>query len=127
MQVVALYSATPVVNKHIKRHVHNYPNDNEAELSKLEPAQRAWIRCVQKFWTADETFCNERFKLIPNIVEGSWTVKMAVGNKPALTGRKLTQQYFRGKGYMEVDVDISSSSIAVGILALVKIYFPYCY
>lgn len=109
----------------MKAYVNDYPNVNEAALRKLEPSHRAWIKCMQKFWTADETFCNERFKLIPNIVEGSWTVKMAVGNKPALTGTKLTQQYFRGKGYMEVDVDISSSAIAVGILALVSNYSWY--
>ncbi len=93
----------------------------ESDKSSLSREERAWLRCMSQFWSAaDEDFCNERFKLIPTIVEGNWTVKMAVGSKPALTGKKITQKYFRGKGYFEVDVDISSSTVAVGILALVS-------
>lgn len=45
-----------------------------------------------------------RFKLIPSIVEGPFIVKKAVGNKPALLGRKLRQRYFRGPNYVETDV-----------------------
>ncbi len=89
----------------------------------LTREEKAWLRLMGHFWQAEDDFCNERFKLIPTIVEGNWTVKMAVGSKPALTGTKITQKYFRGKGYFEVDVDISSSAVAVGILALVSQYF----
>lgn len=45
-----------------------------------------------------------RFKLIPSIVTGPFIVRKAVGNKPALLGRKLDQRYFRGADYMETDV-----------------------
>ena len=45
-----------------------------------------------------------RFKLIPTVVEGPYIVRKAVGNKPALLGRKLNQRYFRGSGYVETDV-----------------------
>lgn len=45
---------------------------------------------------------------------------MAVGQKPALTGKKVSQHYYRGPGYFEIDVDLSSSAIATGILAMVR-------
>ena len=38
-------------------------------------------------------------------VDGPWAIKFAVGNKPALTGTKLTQTYYCGKGYFEIDIE----------------------
>jgi hypothetical protein len=49
-------------------------------------------------------------------------VKSAVGQTPALLGNKLVQSYHKGDGYFEVDVDVSSSSVAGGILRVVKGY-----
>ena len=45
---------------------------------------------------------------------------MAVGNKPALTGKKLQQYYHRGDGYLEIDLDLGSSAVASRILSLVR-------
>ncbi|CAN0218256.1 unnamed protein product, partial [Laminaria digitata] len=63
-----------------------------------------------------------RFKLIPSIVSGPFIVRKAVGNKPALLGRKLSQRYFRGSGYVETDVDVGSSIIAEKIVSLCRGY-----
>lgn len=79
-----------------------------------------WKNSLKRFWNADKAYCDERFKLIPNVVEGPWPLKMAIGSKPALTGTKLEQTYFRGPGYFEVDIDIASSSVASNILSLVR-------
>ena len=49
---------------------------------------------------------------------------MAIGSKPALTGTKLSQNYFRGDNYLEVDIDIGSSSVAANILSLVSEMCP---
>lgn len=49
-------------------------------------------------------FDDSRFKLIPSVVSGPFIVRKAVGNKPALLGRKVSQRYFRGPGYVETDV-----------------------
>jgi len=87
-----------------------------------------------------EDFKNMRFKLIPSIVDGPAAVKWAVGTKPTILGQKVstsgfqerianwqacsmffdgfvmdnqvTQRYFKGGRYCEVDVDIGSSVIA---------------
>lgn len=60
---------------------------------------------------------DQRFKLIPRVIEGPWVVKKAVGSKPALIGTKLKQRYFFSANslqytYQEVDVDIGSSIVA---------------
>ncbi|CAN0343527.1 unnamed protein product [Ascophyllum nodosum] len=69
-----------------------------------------------------DDFRNQRFKLIPTVVEGPYIVRKAVGNKPALLGRKLNQRYFRGSGYVETDVDVGSSMIAERIVSLCRGY-----
>lgn len=35
------------------------------------------------------------FKLIPSVVQASWIIKQAVGQKPVLLGQKLTTKYCR--------------------------------
>lgn len=82
--------------------------------------EKPWHRTLKNFWKADPDYCSKRFKMIPTVVEGNWAIKMAVGQKPALTGTKLVQKYYRGQGYFEVDIDISSSAIANRILGLVR-------
>jgi hypothetical protein len=39
-----------------------------------------------------DDFRNQRFKLIPRIVDGPWVVKASIPQKPALLGQKLTQR-----------------------------------
>lgn len=60
----------------------------------------------------DNTFRNQRIKLIPHVIEGPWVVKKAVGQKPALVGNKLKQTYFKGDNYYEVCLDVSSDKVA---------------
>jgi hypothetical protein len=67
----------------------------------------------------DEEFLNSRLKLIPTMVEANWAVKMAVGQRPAILGTKIPLRYFKGSNYLEVDIDLSTSSIASGIMSMV--------
>lgn len=86
-----------------------------------------WVPLLERFWFGDDTFRNNRFKMIPIIVKGAWSIKTAVGQKPALTGTKLTQKYFLGPNYLEVDIDISSSTVANTILGMVSLLFVYLF
>lgn len=70
----------------------------------------------------NDSFRDERFKLIPCIVEGPFIVRQAVGSTPALIGKKLRQPYFRGEQYFEVDIDICSSMVANRVTGLVLGY-----
>ena len=77
---------------------------------------------MHEFLDGNDEFRHERFKLIPCIVEGSFIVRQAVGSTPAIIGTKLRQPYYRGPGYFEVDIDISSSAVANRVVGLVSGY-----
>ena len=67
-----------------------------------------------------DAFRNERFKLIPKIPTGSLLIRQAVGQKPALIGRKLTMPYTSRDHYFEVGVDVCSSTVADYTTRLVR-------
>lgn len=81
-----------------------------------------------KFLKGDQQYRDARLKLLPVVAEGPWIVKAAVGpgKSPALLGKVIPLQYFfrdpdkKRKGVYEVDVIITASSIAKGILSVVK-------
>mmetsp|Transcript_42609 Transcript_42609/g.129356 ORF Transcript_42609/g.129356 Transcript_42609/m.129356 type:complete len:283 (-) Transcript_42609:631-1479(-) len=82
------------------------------------PAERAW----RLFLKGDETYRNERLKLVPRIVQGSWMVKKAVGSSPTLIGKKIPMTY-RGSvdaNYLEIRMDVTrGSSLATSICSTV--------
>jgi hypothetical protein len=39
---------------------------------------------------------------------------------PCLLGQKVQQRYFRGTGYIEIDVDVGSSTIASNIISVLR-------
>ncbi|KAL4279189.1 hypothetical protein GQ457_03G027590 [Hibiscus cannabinus] len=69
---------------------------------------------LYKFVNGDDAFRNSRFKVIPFISKGSWMAKQSVRKRASLLGQSLEIHYFRGKNYMEVDVDLGSSTMARG-------------
>ncbi|KAL0916761.1 hypothetical protein M5K25_014297 [Dendrobium thyrsiflorum] len=75
-----------------------------------------------RFIEGSDVFRDSRFKLIPSIVEGYWMVKRAVGTKACLLGKAVTCRYLREDNFLEIDVDIGSSSVARHIIGLVLGY-----
>eukprot|EP01041_Mallomonas_annulata_P010075 gene10075-20994_t len=47
------------------------------------------------FFGNDDDFRNNRFKLIPKVIDGNMIIKMAVKDTPTLLGNKLKQYYFK--------------------------------
>lgn len=74
---------------------------------------------LQRFVDGDDEFRNSRLKLIPSVPKGSWIVRQSVGSTPCILGKAVDCNYFRGQKYLEVDVDIGSSTVANGVLGLV--------
>ncbi|KAJ7943926.1 ENHANCED DISEASE RESISTANCE 2 [Quillaja saponaria] len=74
---------------------------------------------LQRFVDGDDEFRNSRLKLIPSVPKGSWIVRQSVGSTPCLLGKAVDCNYIRGPSYLEVDVDIGSSTVANGVLGLV--------
>jgi len=70
------------------------------------------------FFGTDDDFRDDRFKLIPRVVEGNFIVRNAVGAKPTILGRKLKQSYHRGPNYFELDIDVASSTIAQKVVGI---------
>eukprot|EP00750_Incisomonas_marina_P016132 INCI19002.1.p1 GENE.INCI19002.1~~INCI19002.1.p1 ORF type:complete len:294 (+),score=59.11 INCI19002.1:163-1044(+) len=68
----------------------------------------------------DDVACRKaRFKFIPNIVKCPFLVSAALrtlgGMRPVIIGNKLENQYYYGKNYMELVINISSSKVAASI------------
>ncbi|KAG6387801.1 hypothetical protein SASPL_152995 [Salvia splendens] len=74
---------------------------------------------LQRFVDGDDEFRNSRLKLIPSVPKGSWIVRQSVGSTPCLLGKAVDCNYIRGPKYLEVDIDIGSSTVANGVLGLV--------
>ena len=82
-----------------------------------------------KEWVAgdkpsDDARRSTKFKLIPRVAKGSWVVRQSVGTTPVLLGQKLNSKYFRGRtargcSYFEMDVDITSNTVANNVTKLV--------
>ncbi|GMF12272.1 unnamed protein product [Phytophthora lilii] len=86
----------------------------------------AFYRLLNTFCDdGDDEFRNNRFKLIPNLVEGPWILQTLVPNRPALTGTKLTQRYFRRSNYFELDLDVASSTTAQYIGSMCQSWASY--
>lgn len=77
---------------------------------------------LKSFVNGDDGYRNSRFKLIPYISKGSWIVKQSVGKKACLVGQALEINYFQGKNYLELGIDIGSSTVARGVVSLVLGY-----
>lgn len=81
-----------------------------------------------RFINGDQQYRDRKLKLLPVVVDGPWIVKKAVGpgTSPAVIGRDLPLQYYFSeptatrKGIYEVDVLVTASRIARGILNVVK-------
>lgn len=80
------------------------------------------VPLLDRFVKGDEAYRNSRFKLIPYISKGSWIVKQSVGKKACLIGQALEINYFGGKNYLEIAIDVGSSTVARGVITLLLSY-----
>ena len=74
--------------------------------------------CQRFLFGNSDDFRDRTFKLIPQIVEGNFMVRKAVGSTPAIMGTKLQQLYVRSDRYMEVILNCGSSAVATGVIRL---------
>lgn len=94
-------------------------------------------RCAARYFMGTNEHKNETLKIVPGVADGPWVVRSVVGGKPAIIGTKMPVSYFyepekevdgeNGKKvkqalYLEMDLDIVSSSAARGILSVCRQY-----
>uniref|UniRef100_A0A1J3EAB2 Protein ENHANCED DISEASE RESISTANCE 2-like n=1 Tax=Noccaea caerulescens TaxID=107243 RepID=A0A1J3EAB2_NOCCA len=78
---------------------------------------------LHRFINGDDSFRNQRFKIVSRVEKGPWVVKAAAGNFGAfVVGKTASCSYHRGSNYFEIDVDISSSAILASVVRLVLGY-----
>ena len=74
--------------------------------------------CREFLFGDSDEFRDRTFKLIPQIVQGNFIVRKAVGSTPAIMGKKLRQLYVKHERYFEVILDCGSSPVATGVIRL---------
>eukprot|EP00854_Cymbomonas_tetramitiformis_P018083 gene18083-21540_t len=79
---------------------------------KTSAATTPTLRLMAKFLAGNSVTRDAMLKLIPRVTEGSWPIKRAVGTTPVILGRKLTQRYYQGESYLEIDVNVGSNIVA---------------
>ena len=71
---------------------------------------------VARFMANSDDGKNEQFKYIFRVIEGPFMMTSVVsslgGERPVLIGRRLSTRYFKGKNYLEIDMDVGSNYIA---------------
>ena len=72
--------------------------------------------CKKFFFGDSDAFRDRTFKLIPQIVQGNFLVRRAVGSTPAIIGKKLRQLYVRSDRFFELIMDCGSSPVAAGVV-----------
>lgn len=78
--------------------------------------------CNEFFFEKDDDFRDNTFKLIPQIIEGNFMVRKAVGATPAIMGNKIKQTYVKGDRFFELMIDTGSSSVAAGVIRICNGY-----
>lgn len=104
------------------------PISKSSSFADYSPISKSWYQDIA--WPTEdnygflplESFQNQRFKLIPEIIDAPWAVKMAVPVKPCLMGQKIVNRYFRGENYFELDMHVGSSTIAATTIAVCRTY-----
>lgn len=91
---------------------------------KLRPSAMSdpvFMSLYRRFVDGDDDFRNSRIKIIPMLIEGGgYMVRRMISGKPALLGKKIQCEYFRGHNYLEMDIDISSSYAAGVIMSSIR-------
>ncbi|KAG5100127.1 hypothetical protein JHK82_045179 [Glycine max] len=85
-------------------------------------AERTLMQMVGADWIQSNSRQDDLCSRPGSIVQGPWIVKQSVGNKPSLLGKALDIRYIRGRNYLEVDINIGSSTVARGVVNLVLGY-----
>lgn len=83
----------------------------DPSLTAAETTLAAWLQ-------GDDTYKNDRLKLIPYVAEGPWVVRSMVTGKPAVIGKRLPVRYQLNPAdattgqaaLLECTLDIGSSS-----------------
>ena len=89
--------------------------------------QCAWIQkecperlLLERFLEGSDELRSNTVKVIPKVTEGPWLVRKAVGQTPAILGRKLKCAYHEEPGrFFEAEYDVLSTAAAKSMIGLI--------
>ena len=98
--------------------------DGLEELGLISGSKkRSYTPSLKKFLFGNsDEFRNKTLKFLPNVKEGSFLLKTAVGTKPFILGNYLNQKFIRGERFLEVVADVGSSTTFQKLLKLSSNY-----
>jgi len=94
------------------------PKDKEEELYRtFRKVDKNFATLWKKWLDSDDTFKDNRLKLLPRVVTGGFMIRHALSTgKPTILGTKMKCKYYNKinteKHYFEIDCDVYSSEIA---------------
>lgn len=75
---------------------------------------------IEKFLQGSDEFRGQTVKVIPKVTEGPWLVRKAVGQTPAILGKKLKCNYHEDPGrFFEAEYDVLSTTAAKSMIGLI--------
>ena len=90
---------------------------------RLKRSDTAADKLLTDFIKGTNSFKKERFKFIPHIQRCPAIVRKGItlfgGERPTLLCKKIASKFFNGSNYLEIDINISSSSSARGLSSLI--------
>lgn len=93
----------------------------------IRKSQSEWIQnncpeklLLERFLEGDDEMRSSTVKVIPRVTEGPWLVRKAVGQTPAILGRKLKRAYHEEPGrFFETEYDVLSTTAAKSMIGLI--------
>ena len=108
-----------VLPGHGERYITHAMYFAEKDWTPESNQDRMYERMLEHFMTGESTkFRAGRLKMLPVVVAGPWVVKQAVG-KPALICKKVDTSCVVGEGYLELTLDVSTSTVARKVLQMI--------
>ena len=80
---------------------------------------RNFANLFDEFWDAEDKERDTMFKIIPRFIQ-PFLLRKIVPTSSSISGGTVCQQYFKGPGYYEIDMNTSMSSIARHAISIAK-------
>lgn len=88
---------------------------------EMEGASEGLKNLLKQFSEGSDEFRNNRFKLIPRLIDGPWMVRKTFGgykSAPFLIGTKLPTVHFKSENHVEICFDVAVNTVAAQITKL---------
>ncbi|GBG29452.1 Protein ENHANCED DISEASE RESISTANCE 2-like [Hondaea fermentalgiana] len=94
---------------HVCRRAIKIDSKGEGEDPKLDKVFSNWLAASDEEKSAKLKYCPQFSQTSTHLLK---TIDALGGQRPVIIGKKLTASYYRGENYVEIDLDVGSSTVA---------------